>query len=205
MRNLSTEALFRPLEFTSLSDPGQDRAYEKARLQGHAAGFAAGAAEGTRVLDAERAAAAQQSATDARSAKARTEYVISVLQSAGEAMFSRAAPVSESMDDALAEAALQLAEAILGHELADGPTSARAALARATGPATPSPVHTVRMHPDDLAVLDSSTRAAAGVAFVADASLRRGDAMADYADGFLDARLSASLDRMRSVLTGTAQ
>ncbi|HEX9227014.1 MAG TPA: FliH/SctL family protein [Arthrobacter sp.] len=202
---MSTDTVIRPLEFTAVSDPDQERTQEKARLRGHAAGFAAGAAEGTRALAADRALAAQQSAADARAAAARTEYVLSVLQSAAEAMFSRAAPVSESMEDALAEAALQLAEAILGHELADGTASARAALARATGTATPSPVHTVRMHPDDLGVLDGPTRAAAGVAFVADASLRRGDAVADYADGFLDARLSASLDRMRSALTGAAQ
>lgn len=205
MKNLSTETVIRPLEFTAVSDPVQERIHEKARLRGHSAGFAAGAAEGTRALAAERTLAAHQAAADARAAAARTEYVLSVLRSASEAMFTRAAPVSESMDNALAAAALQLAEAILGHELADGATSARAALARATGTATPSPVHTVRMHPDDLGVLDGPTREAAGVAFVADASLLRGDAIADYADGFLDARLSASLDRMRFALTGTAQ
>lgn len=202
---MSTETLIRPLEFTTVSDPAQDKVHEKARIQGHSAGFAAGAAEGTRALDAERAAAAQKSAADARSATARTDYVLSVLQSAGEAMFSRAAPVVEGMEESLVAAALQLAEAILGQELADGPSSARAALARATGTPTPSPVHTVRMHPDDLGVLDAPTREAAGVTFLADASLRRGDAVADYADGFLDARLSASLDRMRTALTGAAQ
>lgn len=199
---LSTEAVIRPLSFTSLTDPEQERIHEKARIQGHSAGFAAGAAAGARAMDADRQAAAEQHEAQSRSAKARTEYVLSVLQSAGEAMFSRAAPVSDGMEDALAEAALQLAEAILGHELADGGASARAALARATGTPTPSPVHTVRMHPDDLAVLDGPTREAAGVTFVADPSLRRGDAMADYADGFLDARLSAALDRMRTALTG---
>jgi flagellar assembly protein FliH len=192
------------MSYASVNDPGRDRIHESARVQGHAAGFAAGAAEAARELEAERAAARRRYEDDARAAKARTDYVLSVLQNAGEAMFTRAAPVSDGMEDALATAAVQLAEAILGRELADGTEAAKAALARATGTPVPSPVHTVRMHPEDLSVLDGPTRDAAGVTFAPDPALRRGDAVAEYADGFLDARLSAALDRMRAALTAGA-
>lgn len=193
------------MTYPSLKDTGHDPIHEQARVRGHAAGYAAGVAEGTRLLDRERAAAVETRAAAARAAAARTEYVLSVLQSAGEAMFSRAAPVLDGMDAALTEAALQLAEAVLGHELAGGEASARSALARATPAAAPAPVHTVRMNPEDLAVLTEADREAAGVRLVPDPAMRRGDAVAEYADGFLDARLSTALDRMRRALTGGLQ
>lgn len=193
------------MTYATVADPGQDLAYDQAKVRGHAAGFAAGVAAGAIRIEADRAAAAESRAAESRAAKARQDYMISVLQSAGEAMHVRAAPVLTALEETLAAAALDLAEAILGHELADGEASARSALARATGAPTPSPVHTVRLNPEELALLDEPTRDATGLRFVADPSLRRGDAVAEYADGFLDARLSTALDRMRQALSGEAE
>jgi flagellar assembly protein FliH len=201
---LSTEATIRPLAYTTVPDAGQELAYEQAKVRGHAAGFAAGVAAGTQRIEADRAAAAEAREAEARQGKARLDYMLSVLQGAGEAMHVRAAPVLTTLEETLAAAALDLAEAILGHELTDGEDSARSALARATGLPTPSPVHTIRMNPEELAVLDGAAREATGLTFVADPSLRRGDAVAEYADGFLDARLSTALGRMRAVLAGDA-
>jgi len=82
--------------------------------------------------------------------------------------------------------------------------TARAAVARALAVTDPGDVVTVRLHPADLAQLDAATRdsVAADLAFVADASLARGDAEAERRVGQVDARLGTALDRARTALLG---
>ncbi|KQS17302.1 hypothetical protein [Frigoribacterium sp. Leaf186] len=82
--------------------------------------------------------------------------------------------------------------------------TARAAVARALAVTDPGDVVTVRLHPADLAQLDAATldSVAADVAFVADASLARGDAEAELRVGQVDARLGTALDRARTALLG---
>ncbi|WP_228498077.1 hypothetical protein [Frigoribacterium sp. VKM Ac-1396] len=82
--------------------------------------------------------------------------------------------------------------------------TARAAVARALAVTDPGDVVTVRLHPADLARLDAATldSVAADVAFVADASLARGDAEAELRVGQVDARLGTALDRARTALFG---
>jgi flagellar assembly protein FliH len=82
--------------------------------------------------------------------------------------------------------------------------TARAAVARALAVTDPGDVVTVRLHPADLAWLDAATldSVAADVAFVADASLARGDAEAELRVGQVDARLGTALDRARTALLG---
>lgn len=64
-------------------------------------------------------------------------------------------------------------------------------------------VAAVRLHPADVAVLKAvGMSEAAGVDLVPDASLARGDAMAQYPDGWLDARIGTALARARAVLLG---
>jgi flagellar assembly protein FliH len=82
--------------------------------------------------------------------------------------------------------------------------TARAAVARALAVTDPGDVVTVRLHPADLAQLDAATldSVVADVAFVADASLARGDAEAELRVGQVDARLGTALDRARTALLG---
>ena len=82
--------------------------------------------------------------------------------------------------------------------------TARAAVARALAVTEPGDVVTVRLHPADLAQLGPATldSVAADVAFVADASLARGDAEAELRVGQVDARLGSALDRARTALLG---
>lgn len=82
--------------------------------------------------------------------------------------------------------------------------TARAAVARALAVTDPGDVVTVRLHPADLAQLDAATldSVAADVAFVADASLARGDSEAELRVGQVDARLGTALDRARTALLG---
>ncbi|MFS0702834.1 FliH/SctL family protein, partial [Cellulomonas sp. 179-A 4D5 NHS] len=103
-------------------------------------------------------------------------------------------------------AALELAAAVLGTELADGERSARAALARVLGNPLVPGVHTVRLHPRDLAALQAAggVPATSGVELVADPALAPGDAIGEHPDGYLDGRIDAALDRARAVLLAEA-
>ena len=194
---------FTAMAFPSVADPERMALMEEARVQGHAAGYAAGMAAAR--LDALEAAriGTESLAAQQRAAAAELDYRVTVLSAAATAMHERAVPVLETIERALASAALELAETVIGREMAHGDTSVRAALGRALNPETPSPVHTVRLHPDDCAVVPAGT--AAGVKFTSDASLRRGDAVAEYTEGFLDARISTALARIRRTLLGEGE
>ncbi len=103
----------------------------------------------------------------------------------------------------LVQAAVELAEAVLGRELADGSASARAALDRALSAGADLGVHTVRLSPaDHAALLGEGVEAPAGVAMVADPRLRPGDAISEHPAGYLDAQVSTALDRARRALLG---
>lgn len=193
---------FTPMSFPSLGDAERERVLGEARIQGHAAGFAEGAAAARREAAETAAATAASVAASQASAAAELQYRVSVLAAAAAAMHERAVPVLEAMENALAGAALDIAQAVLGCEMSSGDTSVRAALARALNPVTPAPVHTVRLHPQDLAMLPADVPA---IRFVADSSLGRGDAVAEYAEGFLDARMCTALDRIRESLLGEGE
>ena len=113
-----------------------------------------------------------------------------------------AVPVLGEAERRVADAGLQLAEAILGTELSNAQTAARAALARAFPSGETVPPLTVRLHPDDVQLLTGTTPAA-GIALVADTTLERGDAVASYPDGMIDARIGTALERARTALEGT--
>ena len=105
-------------------------------------------------------------------------------------------------DGRTANAALELATAVLGCELADAERSARAALARVLDTPVPAGLQTVRLHPRDLEALRTAgvVPGIAGVELVADPHLAPGDAVGEHPDGFLDARIGAALDRARAAL-----
>ena len=60
----------------------------------------------------------------------------------------------------------------------------------------------VRLHPDDLALVDGVAAEHPSLRFVADPGLERGDAVADLTDGSVDARIGAALDRVRLAFSG---
>jgi len=188
---------FRPQQ---LQVPAPDGA---ARAEGFAAGYAAGAREAARrASDAARARAATAAVVDERRA-AEHARLVAALDAAADAVRAAHAPVLAAVDEQLHAAALELARAVLGVELAEGDHAARAALARVLGvPHLPARL-TVRLHPDDVAALVAAgTALPDGVDLAGDASLARGDAVAQYADGVLDARLAAALARAEAALRG---
>ncbi|WEO78974.1 FliH/SctL family protein [Cryobacterium sp. SO2] len=203
---------FAALVFPTLSgrtDPhggGDERARleERWRARGHAAGYTEGlraaavtAAVQAARLDAEHAALLRTLAQD-------HERAVTVLRRAAQALDQRTVPVLRDAEDTLLGAAIDLAEAIIGHALADESAAVRFALARSgdsavAGSSSAAP-HTVRLHPHDLALLEQTPTLQTGVTLVADATLARGDAVSEFPDGYLDARIGSALERARAAL-----
>ncbi|RHA44533.1 FliH/SctL family protein, partial [Cellulomonas rhizosphaerae] len=154
--------------------------------------------------DAQAVRVTRAAAADAEVAARRVSDALEALARAAAAVRAVAAPVLADATHALHAGAIELAEAVLGVELADDERSALAALARvrAAEPG-PGPV-TVRLHPRDLATLLTGDADLTDLRLEADPSLAPGDAVAEHADGHVDARIAAALERGRAALTTLA-
>lgn len=185
--------------------PAIRRAGADTGSEGYTHGHAAGYSAGLRAAAAEqRGALERQQAQVAATAQAHEQQL-----SAAAAAFQRATSALHQLnagtildaERALLETSLELAEAILGYELTDGERSARAALERALTGTDPRDVARIRLHPDDAKVVARHPEtAAAGVDILPDPSLHRGDAIAEYQNGWLDARLASALERAKTAL-----
>jgi len=130
---------------------------------------------------------------------------LAVLERATAAASARTVPALDEAVCSIHQAAIELATAVLGRELASGEGSARAALDRALSlPPDVGPL-TVRLHREDLArvraLLDEERATLpAGTELVADAALAPGDAISEFPNGYLDARIGSALERARRAL-----
>jgi flagellar assembly protein FliH len=123
---------------------------------------------------------------------------LATLEAATTRVSELAGLVLAESDASLAEAAIELAESILGRELADGESSARAAMTRAFSTVEPDVVIDVRVSAVDLAVLSAHNIESSAVRLIGDPTLAQGDAVVSVADGRVDARISSALDRART-------
>lgn len=166
-------------------------------------GYAAGLARARHRAERDRARvlAALEAAAAERDARRTLEHrtALDALAAARRAVLDATVPVLRDADRALARAALELAEAVIGAELDAGPDgAARRALQRVLDHPVAELVVRVRLHPQQLAALAGS--APEGLELVPDASLAPGDAVAELPDGLIDARLGSALDRARRAL-----
>jgi flagellar assembly protein FliH len=192
---------FLAIPIPRLAMGGATRAEEQARARGHAAGYTDGLRAAQAEMDRRMSELDEAHARATRAANDRSAQAVAVIQAAAKALDDRSVPVLAEAHAALAAAAVDLAEAVLGYELGNEENSARRALERALGYVQGGEeIRTVRLHPADLALLDDDTRTRAGVEFTGDDSLARGDAVAEFPDGYLDARLSAALARAAAAL-----
>ncbi|KQO64915.1 FliH/SctL family protein [Curtobacterium sp. Leaf261] len=185
--------------------------------RGHAAGYAAGlraadlVAEDRR-LDAETAYAARAEQLELRHAAA-----LRALTAATAAFDARLTPVLEDAEGTLVEAALQLAEAVVGYEIrASRPTAghpsdrvsgdgleerstsgAHATVERALASVDRTVAVSIRLSPADAAAVAGVDL---GLPVLVDGALRDGDAVVDLQNGLLDARIATALDRARTAL-----
>jgi flagellar assembly protein FliH len=196
---MSSDA-FLAVSIPRLGTTSSARLEEQARSRGHAAGYTDGLRAAQVEVDRRMAELEDEHARALRVASDRTAAAVAVLQAAAHALNTRTLPVLAESHGALAAAAIELAEAILGYELGNEERTAHAAVARALDVTHLDDVRTVRLHPADLALLDDHARRNAGVIFTADPSLSRGDAVTEFPSGYLDARLSTALDRAKVAL-----
>ncbi len=168
-----------------------------------AAGYAAGWAQGVAAAAvSERsvlAAHAEAAAADRAATAEALHRALGALDAAAAQMRAHAVPTIDATADALVAAAADLAEVLIGDELTDTETSGRRALARALA-ATPAHEEVrVHLHPADVELL-SQAGAGRDVVLVADPALAPGDALARFAGGQVDARISTGLARLRATL-----
>ena len=194
---------FRPSPLGGVLATRSDSDSDAARAAGWAAGWAAGsrAAAEAGALQRHTIDEAQRTAELVRSA--RTDAALTLLSRAAEAITRQLVPVLAQATATLDDGAVTLAQAVLGRELADSDDGGRLALARALSLPPDVEVQTVRVHPLDLQVLIGAGVMAdlpAGVELVADRNLSPGDAVAEFPDGFLDARIGTAVERARRAL-----
>jgi flagellar assembly protein FliH len=176
------------------------------RAEAEAAGYAAGWAQGRREAQAASLAAADNAAMDAADARAtqaaRVEQALIALASAATSLERRAIPTVRDIEDTIADTALEIASAVLAHELAVTAEPGRAAVARALAlTPTQRPV-TVRLNPVDRLTMGTSELVMDGrtITLVDDPTLRSGDAVAQCDATTIDARLEPALQRVREAL-----
>ena len=200
---MSADTGFGRIYFPRLYDEQRTKSDETARAQGHAAGYA----EGLRAASVDMTQLRLDLETEREQAeivaRAKLDRGVRVLSAAANALDLRSLPVLVDAEQTLITCALQLAEAIIGAELSRIEPSARRALDRAM-PASAvgesNATHGIRMNPDDLAILTDHTAALNGVTFIADPAINRGDAIAEFSDGILDARIETALARASEIL-----
>lgn len=168
------------------------RGYEDGRGQGYADGLAAA-----------RAAVEQEAAERRVAADAELGLVLDALRAACDDVVRRHHEAVEALEGAMVAGALELAEAVLGRELAVAASPGRDALTRALCLADGAGPVIARLHPADVEVLGDASPLAPGRALtiVADPAVDRGGCILQIGDGCVDARLGAALDRARQVLS----
>ncbi len=137
----------------------------------------------------------------------RSEELASVLdQLANTASFieSDHADIIAAMQHQVIALAIDIAETLIGHELATGSDVGRAALDRALQLAPKSGPVTAQLHADDYATLENSGEingyADRGITITVGTELSPGDCIVDVEATRIDARIAPALQRVREVL-----
>ncbi|WP_298229231.1 FliH/SctL family protein [Gryllotalpicola sp.] len=192
---------FERIAYTRLGSEAHARAEAAARVSGYTAGYAEGARAAEAELAHRREALDAQYREQSAALDARLQQRISTLERVIVAVDARTTPVLAEAQDALALAAIELAEAVVGHELRDAADSARSITTRVLAQIDASDIVTrLRVPPGDAALVEAELRDIRAYVVVADASLGRGDVVAELAEGFIDLRVTAALARARGAL-----
>ncbi|WP_435299648.1 FliH/SctL family protein [Timonella sp. A28] len=205
-----TVAAFSALPLEVISDERTREEHERARLLGYSAGYAAGAraasAHHTQLDEQLRARAHDESVRH----NAQLESALRAFAAATQAAHNRELPVVDECNHQLMRRALELARYIVADYInepspdVDGVSlGALSALRRALETTPPASTIRVSMSPQDAAEVREhwSTieqyldEVDGDIEIVADDSLARGSAQADYQDGFVDATVETAFDR----------
>jgi flagellar assembly protein FliH len=164
---------------------------ESARQEGYTAGFEEGYGAGY-----------TSGIEDARRHVELLGQLVERLGREADGLAARETTARAQLEDDVVAVAMQIAEAIIGHQLAQPDGRGRDAIARALALAPAHGDVTARLHPADIAVLGDAGTIAPGrtLVIVADPALTPGDCVVDVASCRIDARISAALERAREVL-----
>lgn len=171
---------------------------QRARAEGYEDGFAAGRAEGFDV----GAAAGRALVAD------RVERVLAEVAAAAERARLDDAAIAESLGAVVLDAALELARAVVGRELALAESPGRDALLRALRAAPREGRLVARLNPADAELLGADDVAALSdrpVELVADPDVEPGGCLLETSTGSVDALLSSALGRVAEALLGTTE
>src|SRR5947209_20077775 len=112
--SMSTSSAFAPLVFPEVATAATGEIAERARIQGHAAGYAAGRREAAAVLEQERAAQRSQADHLLATEIVRLRSAAAALEAASAALSAHQADVRTVGDAAMLAAAVDIAELVLG-------------------------------------------------------------------------------------------
>ena len=197
---MSIDSAFSPVTFPALRNRQQDAADTRSRASGHAAGYAAGLRAASDEVAARAARFKIEHDAAIQVGRQAVELAVSRFRAATDALNARTVPLLEDAQDAILSTAIDLAEAIIGRELGNEQASAQAAVRRALSGVNLAVVHSVRMNPADLALLGDTALVEAGVTFVPDATLSHGDAITEFPNGYLDARVRDAFNRAKAAI-----
>ncbi|MGQ7297345.1 FliH/SctL family protein [Quadrisphaera sp. KR29] len=216
----SSAAVFTPLPS---SRAGVDSSATAAAFASHdvahasqASGYAAGWAQGVAAAAEEErrviAALQARAAAEREALRAQVVQAIASLGAAADELRARTTPQLDAVADAVAIAVVDLAEVVIGREIADDGMRGLTALRRALDAAPTHADITVRLNPDDLAVVEEM-HATEGLLALADGQvtvlpdprLAPGDAFAEFPGGLVDARTDTALARIRGQMRGAAR
>lgn len=196
---MSTDA-FAPAAFPRLLGRDSEAERRQARLRGYSEGHAEGFRTGKAEADAAAALAAEQRAVEDAEARAQLASALSSLHATAAALTARTGTLVDATEHQVSARAIELAEAILAEVLSDREFAATSALRRALAAHSSQPPAEVRLSPADLRTLEEKDAVPTGILIVADDTLSPGDATAEVAEGIVDARIGAAVQRARRAL-----
>lgn len=178
-----------------------ERSRKAARAQGYATGWAEGRRAGEARSRAEAEAAAQVRAEADARRQQEHDVAIQALDSAAREVRARLAEACAAVERHVVDAALQIAEAVIGRELAvaadPGADGVRRALTLIPHDVTS---FVLRLNPADRALVEPTLLTEHTVTVVEDPTVPSGDAIAETDTMVIDASVAAAFARVREVL-----
>lgn len=152
--------------------------------------------------NAGRARAAEDAAVEIAALSAGITSALTALETAATTLTARQGTQVADVERSVTALAVQIAETILGRELAACDTAALDALTRALQLAPPRADATARLHPGDVATIGElgSLHADRTVTLIADPAVERGGCVLDVGPCRIDAQVGPALARVRKEL-----